>query len=329
MDERLILFNGPREIVETARDRIDPDKVLSMQTMTGGRGIRSLQIVVDKANRQEVVDALQVGLGKKKDWSLTILQSEVVLPAREEASSARDLIAETGQTREELLAEVTRAARLDQNYLAMVVLSTIVAAIGLLSDNIAVVIGAMVIAPLLGPILAFALAVALGDLGLMRRAFLVNGAGVGLTLILCVLIGLGLGTLPTSHEVMARTAVGLDGVALALASGAAAALSLLAGSSGVLVGVMVAVALLPPAAAMGLTLGAGQWNAAVGASLLLAVNVVSVTLAAQAVFVLRKITPRTWYRQQAARRAVRINLAGWAVLLAALVAILWTRQPGF
>ncbi|MDZ7803496.1 DUF389 domain-containing protein [Thiohalophilus sp.] len=82
-----------------------------------------------------------------------------------------------------------------------------------------------------------------------------------------------------SQELLLRTDVGLEGIALALASGMAAGLSLTSGVSATLVGVMVAVALLPPAATLGLMLGAGNYQYALGALLLLAVNVVCVNLA--------------------------------------------------
>lgn len=91
----------------------------------------------------------------------------------------------------------------------------------------------------------------------------------------------------TSPEIASRTVVGLDSVALALASGAAAALSLTTGLSSVLVGVMVAVALLPPAVALGLMLGHGHFDLAVGAGLLLAVNLVCVNLSSKVVFLLK------------------------------------------
>jgi len=67
---------------------------------------------------------------------------------------------------------------------------------------------------------------------------------------------------------MSRTDVGLDSVALALASGAAAVLSLTTGVSSTLVGVMVAVALLPPTLAVGILLGDGRWELAAGAMLM-------------------------------------------------------------
>src|SRR5690606_25235967 len=173
-----------------------------------------------------------------------------------------------------------RNANLDSTFLTLTFLSAIVASIGLLKDNVAVIIGAMVIAPLLGPNLAFALGTALGDRALMQKAMTTNVTGVALTVLLGVVIGLMWTEGFDAPELLNRTKVGYDGIALALASGAAAVLSLVAGVSSALVGVMVAVALMPPAVAIGIMLGAGNPEGALGAAVLLGVNVVCVNLAA-------------------------------------------------
>lgn len=152
-------------------------------------------------------------------------------------------------------------------------LSTVVAAIGLIENNVAVVIGAMVIAPLLGPNLALSLGISLGDLALMKKAVFTSAAGVSLAFALSALMGLVLPLEEYSDELMARTDVGVSSAILALASGAAAALSLTTGLSSVLVGVMVAVALLPPAATLGIMVGQGERDLALGAGLLLMVNI--------------------------------------------------------
>ena len=203
------------------------------------------------------------------------------------------------------------------------------AAIGLNEDSVAIVIAAMVIAPLLGPILAFALATALGDLSLMKQA--TKAAGTGL--VIGFLFALGLTTfLPVnveSLELVSRTIIGPEIIALALASGAAAALSMSTGVSSALVGVMVAVALLPPSVASALFLGAGEPEKAAGAALLLGLNVVCAILSAQIVFVWKGVRPRTWLSQKKAARAVKINGLVWIVLLIALAALsiqlkIWT-----
>ena len=90
---------------------------------------------------------------------------------------------------------------------ATVVLSTVVAAIGLLRDSSTVIIGAMVIAPLLGPNLALAFASTLGDTALIRQALRSNLIGVGITIGLTVAMGLLMSINPEIPELAARTRV--------------------------------------------------------------------------------------------------------------------------
>ena len=127
--------------------------------------------------------------------------------------------------------------------------------------------------------------------------------------------------LNSADELMSRTVVGLDSPALALAAGAAAALSIATGLPAALVGVMVAVALLPPAAAAGLLAGAGELNLAARAGLLLAINVVAVNLAALLVYFFKGVRPRTWLERRSAKRSVYVNAGVWLVLIAILTAL--------
>jgi len=287
-----------------------------------GRQIMRVLIADDRA--QATLDALQKALGKDAEARIVVLAVEAALPRPPEKERTKEDSATA--IREALYEDIEKNSRLDSNFLILVVLSTIVAAIGLIEDNVAVVIGAMVIAPLLGPNLALALGTALGDMRLMWKAVRSNGVGIGLALLLAYVIGLLWPLDIRSHELMARTNVGLDSIALALASGAAAVLSLTTGLSSVLVGVMVAVALLPPAATLGLMLGAGQYHHAMGAGLLLAVNIVCVNLAAKVVFLAKGIHPRTWWEQKKAKRAMSIYIVIWVVTLALLISVIYARK---
>lgn len=280
--------------------------------------LQPVELLVSDEKLQAVLDALQSLLGQGTDEVVTVVALETTLPKPSDAERREEDRAVA--IREALFEQAEKSARLDSNYLILVALSTLVAAIGLLEDNVAVVIGAMVIAPLLGPNLALGLGSALGDTTLMRQALGTGLAGLSLALALCWLLGLFLPVDTDSHELAQRTVVGIESVALALASGAAAALSLTTGLSSVLVGVMVAVALLPPTATLGLLLGGGFPELAGRAALLLAVNVVSVNLAAKLVFLARGIKPRVGSRQHAAKHVMAVYLAVWAVTLAVLVA---------
>lgn len=285
-----------------------------------------LRAIFDAGRAQELIDALQSLFEGETKWRIVVLPVEATAPAPQPKKNGADELKEKHVAlREEIYQDVSRGAALTVDFLLLTALSTIVAAIGLATSNVAVVIGAMVIAPLLGPVLAFAFGAAIGDFNLVIRAARAALSGLGLGFAFALGIGAFFPIDLASPELASRTVLGLDAVALALASGAAAALSISAGLPSALVGVMVAVALLPPSAASGIFLGAGDADAAFRAAVLLAVNVVCVNLAALAVFAYKGIRPRTWIERISAARATRVNAGVLVFLLAVLVAAILIR----
>ncbi|TXD40847.1 TIGR00341 family protein [Lujinxingia vulgaris] len=223
-------------------------------------------------------------------------------------------------SREEVYQDVTDSIAVTNVHYALVALSTIVAAGGMLRDSTAVVIGAMVIAPLIGPNIALALGATLADWKLIRRSALVNFLGLLLGLVLAVIGGFFLPVDITVGEIASRTRAGLADVVLALAAGAAGVLSVTRGVSTALIGVMVAVALLPPLVATGLLLGTANWAGAYGAGMLTLINLVAINLAGIITFQIQGIRPMTWYDEEKARRPRIYAIILWVVLLLALAA---------
>ncbi len=293
----------------------------------GQDGRHEVRLLVNPEKRQGTLDALQAALGNSESAKWFLMSVEASLPRPQEKETEKEDKNDSVTTsREELYSSVEKSARLDSNFLLLVFLSTIVVAIGLLEDNVAVVIGGMVIAPLLGPNIALALGTALGDTSLMWKSLKTTLAGLALALGLCFLLGMLWPLNFESQELIARTDAGLDSAALAFASGAAAVLSLTTGLPSVLVGVMVAVALLPPTATLGLMMGAGKWDLATGAALLLAVNIVCVNLAAKVSFLFRGIKPRTWLEKQKARQSMTLYIILWILSLAVLMVAIYLRH---
>ena len=286
------------------------------------RGRRLLRLVFRDGDGQKAIDAIQAILDQEEDWRLVVLPVEATAPkiddsAEQDARRRQRTLA----LREEMYEDITKGARLNLDFVLLTALSTVVVVFGLSADNVAAVIGAMVIAPLLGPILAFSFGSALGDLHLMGKAARTAMAGLGLGLGISFAIGLVYEPNLMSDELMSRTIVGLDSPALALAAGAAAALSIATGLPAALVGVMVAVALLPPAAAAGMLAGAGEWSLAARAGLLLSINVVAVNLAALLVYFYKGVRPRTWLERRSAKRSVYVNAGVWLVMILALTGL--------
>lgn len=112
-------------------------------------------------------------------------------------------------------------------------------------------------------------------------------------------------------------------MALALASGITAALAFTTGASAALIGVMVAVALLPPTVAFGMLVSNAEWTLARGAGLLVLVNVTALNLTAVGTFVAQGVRPARWWEEARARRSMRIAIAAWTLLLVLLGLVIW------
>ena len=288
------------------------------------QGRQLIRILVSDENRQSVLDALQGLLGETS--KILVLSLEAVLPRQEPKTSAAEGGETVTTTREELYNNIVKNARLDSTYLLLVFLSTVVVAIGLLEDNAAVGDRGHGHCSDFGTQYGPGTWSGLGDMPLMWKAIKATLAGLAMALLFSILIGIFWPLNVSSQELMARTDVGLDSVVLALASGAAAVISLTTGLASVLVGVMVAVALLPPTATLGIMLGSGQTKLAVGAALLLAVNIVCVNLAAKIVFWVRGVKPRSWLEKQKANQSMVTYMVIWVLSLTFLLVVIFIRK---
>ncbi|MFW2372219.1 MAG: TIGR00341 family protein [Gammaproteobacteria bacterium] len=320
---KLIEVIADENITDTVSDIAKKNNALDFRlAQKGDEGRQAIRMLLLDEMVQSTLDALQSVVSSHPTARIIVFPVDATLPLPKPGKPAKK---STTTSREALYDTVSKNAVLDSNFIVLVILSTLVAAIGLIKNNVAVVIGAMVIAPLLGPNLALGLGTALGDMELMRKALKTNLAGVALAIGISIILGLTWPFEISSPELLSRTDVGLDSLALALASGAAAALSLTTGLSSVLVGVMVAVALLPPAATFGLMLGHGQYQLAMGAALLLVANVVCVNLATKIVFMVKGISPRTWWQKEKAKRAMKIYILVWLTGLVILAIVIYLR----
>lgn len=179
----------------------------------------------------------------------------------------------------------------DFDFFLLVVLSVLMATFGLLENNPAVVIGSMLIAPILFPILSLSLSVVMSDYKLIGRA--------GTTLLKASILGLaasflaalffgGDGTL--TSEVIARTAPSLLSVAIAIIAGFAVAYTLVKPKlSATLPGIAVAVALIPPLSTIGIGLSVFNWDVVAGAVVYLLVNVIGIVFASMLTFSLMNL----------------------------------------
>lgn len=288
--------------------------------------------VVQKRYVERFIRELAEAFGEDGEFSLTVTELEVVEPPLPETEatrlpSARELKPPTRLeaffsrdrlSTNELYDDIEGSVGLRSSYLVTVLLSTLIAALGMRSGQTAVVIGAMVIAPLLGPTMALALAATVGDAALGRRAAWTLLIGAALAFGASVLLGALVGVDLSVRELTNRAVVQPADIALALASGAAGVLAFSQGASLSLVGVMIAVALVPPLAAAGLFVGNGELHLGGQALLLFATNLVCINAAGIVTFLLQGLPPRSW-------RMTGAVLAVWFVVLVLLAGLLTLR----
>ena len=193
-------------------------------------------------------------------------------------------LSQLDERRETVRIAINKDASFTTSYMVMNVLATIVACYGLIANSTAVVIGAMLIAMLMGPITGAALALVDGNNRLLGKAFLSELAGVVLVLSVAFLIGRIYHDVPLGSEVMSRTAPNILDLMIALAGGAAGAYATVSRklNSG-LIGVAIATALVPPLSACSLLLARGETRLALGAFLLFFTNFVAIQFASSLV----------------------------------------------
>lgn len=316
MANRIIQIISPKEWHAEVEGVIKKRKIIDFWETLDYKGEDIIySILVTLENSQTVLDKLQSQIDRKMIKKIVVSSTEAIVQG-EETSPNENKVKEASNVerppRLELYDELARNCILDSNYLILVFLSTVVAGLGLLYNQVTALIAAMVIAPMLQPNLALAFAVVVGDFKLLVKSIKTNLAGILLCLAVSILIGALLprgGTL--SALMVSRTNVGYTSFILALASGAAGAISLVSRYSSVLVGVMVAVALVPPLAATGILIAYHEHYEAIGAGLLFFVNIVCVNLTANLVFLLKGIHPQKWHEKRYAKKAIIWYLLFW------------------
>jgi len=220
-----------------------------------------------------------------------------------------------------LYRNLREGARGNVNYYVLIVLSAIIAALGLLSNSAAVIIGAMLVAPFMTPILAVSLGIVLGEPRMLSRGIESTIKGVGAAVVLAAFTALLFPIAEMTPEILARTHPTLLDLTIALASGAAGAYALAREEvAAALPGVAIAAALMPPVCAIGIGVASGSGAVVGGATLLFITNLIAITLAGATVFLLLGIRPQP--RDTERREWLRKGLAMSLVLLVLIAALL-------
>ena len=212
----------------------------------------------------------------------------------------------------ELIWSAQKDASSNLDYLVMIVLSAALATLGLLTNSAAVIIGAMLVAPLMSPLSSFSTGMSTGILRLTRRASLTLAQGVILATLISLVMGWILPIDAPTEEMLVRGSPNLLDAAIALVSGWVAAYATARkGIPAALAGVAIAAALMPPICTIGLGLALLDIDLAFGATLLFLANIAFIIAAQVITFLWMGMHPSE-EREGASQRRLRI----WRLMLA-------------
>lgn len=278
------------------------------------------------------------------------LDSDVIDEATEELKGIKDLetgdltidileeraLIEKGKRREggstsisvqEMYSKAFEFSTFDKSSWALIALAAGIAVFGVVMENVMVVIGAMVIAPILGPFLALSFGIVVGDRRLIQDSILYGVLSMFFAISVSFIIALLVSSLISEVTSLMRLIAnpGFMTVPLSLLVGAAAALTFTTELRESLAGVAVAIALVPPAAVAGIALALLDFSLFFDVALVLLTNVTALLLAGSVTFKLLGITPSTYYRkkvsEQQLRKVIAVSLLA-IVILGAVVGYL-------
>lgn len=317
--------SGKRERLLKTLDDEGIDYVVSEET--SGREFDSIAYIPLPTNAVEpVLDNLREA-GLDEDAFTVVLDANTVVSSRFDELQAEyaEEQDEDRVARDELVSSAADLAPSTPTYVIMTIVSAVVATAGLLLNSPAVVVGSMVIAPLVGPALSASVGTVVDDREMFRRGVWLQVLGlllaIGAAFVFAFLVRHihlvpPLVDVTTVPEIRERVAPDFLMLAIAIGAGVAGIISLTSGVSAALVGVMIAVALIPPAATVGIGLAWQQPMVSLGAGVLLLVNVLSINLASLVVLWYKGYRPQQWFRRGEAKEAI---LTRGAVLLVAIL----------
>ena len=322
---RLIQIIGPPES-ESLEGIIDEDDYVDCWSDLLESGRFSFSVLADVELTEKILNDIDSHFGNRDDYRVVLTPVSATmpkLPVDEKKEEDSEKISDTDKedprvariSKEELYEEIKEVVDTSWVYLVLIALSCVVAANGLIRNSPAMVIGAMVIAPILGPNVGLALGTTLGDKALIKRSLISIMYGFSLGMVLSIIMGMIFPFDSSVYEIDSRTTVSFADIALGLAAGVAGCLSFTRGISAAVIGVMVAVALLPPMVATGLLIGSGEYDLAIGAAILTFTYIICVNLSGILTFLLQGIRPESFLERREGEEFSRYALIIWGTLL--------------
>jgi uncharacterized hydrophobic protein (TIGR00271 family) len=266
---------------ETWKSVVDKSRYCDLM-LTGTTAIRDVRKFRVEERKQIGPEGPRVAIGLVRRWTLEHKPSWIGMMTTHVFSWLPTLDA---TDRIDLFDRLQVGARWNIDFMMMMCLSTAIASLGLIQNSTAVVIGAMVVAPLMTPLIGAGLGLVQGNTIFFRDSIKAMGFGIGAALLISLVLGFVVPMEELTPELLARGGPTIIDLGVAFLSGAAAAYAVARPSLlGALAGVAIAAALVPPLATVGISFAEGVWEVSEGAAILFATNLVAIILGAAFIY---------------------------------------------
>lgn len=320
-----IIPEGKKETIVDLLTEKGIDYVISPET-SQRRYSDILFFPLPKQGVEEVLDDLR-DAGLEKNGFTVVTKAEAIV-AREfeelqEKYREESEVDESKVARQELKTGVEGLSPSQPTFYLLMFAASLIATAGILMDNTAVVVGSMVIAPMIGPAMTSCVGTVIDDgemfydgvkKQLLGVLLAISSSIVFTKIAMVVLLHPNLELL-SLNQITHQLNPGFLSLVVALGSGLAGAFSLTAGINSALVGVMISVALLPPAAAAGIGISTLDLKIMTGAGVILMINLISINLAGTFTLWIQGYKPGRWYEQRGAEKATKHRITVLVVLL--------------
>lgn len=298
------------ELVKSLDEVISPSQI----THVKGSDFSLILITVSPNRTGFVLDHLiDLGIGRVKGRiSITDVEATIprIRPRKQDRFLRRISI-------EELEENVSSLTKMNFNFISWTILSSILAALGLVGDDNVTLIASMIIAPLMGPLVALAFGAVTSNQKILREGVITSSVGILITITIGIIIGsfYRFTLSEPSTFIIARGEPNVVNLVIAIASGLTAGICFVSGTSLALVGVAAAAALLPVSVNIGIALVLAEWQIALGSLVLFITNVICVILGCMVVFWIRKVEPPQAVKKVKARRTLRNQIIAFVLVL--------------
>ncbi len=300
-----------RDAVDEVVNEFCEDVTYSEVKKEDGKYVK-FQMIVEPDDIDELIEKVRhIKEVKSGDLTVEIIEEEAKIEKGKKMKNVSSQL-----STQEMYSKALTFSQFDISSWVLIMLSAGIAVFGMMMENVMVVVGAMVIAPLIGPFIASSFGFVIGDRRIIKNSFMNAVFGVAIAILIAFIIPKpGFEEPNALMEMVANPTLII--VPLSIFVGSASALTFVSGNKEQLAGVAVAIALVPPAAVSGISLSIGAISMFLNSLIVILTNMAALILAGSITFKFVGVSPSTYYRKKVSQEKMKqaIMISAVSILL--------------